>query len=271
MSTVHNNIYKILGEPRRRRILSSLKGNEFSVQEIQSVLGLGQSIISAHLASLKQNNLVFSRRKGKFILYRLNTEAGTHSDILDAVIQVAEQEAWFERDQKEIQKILQRNQEASLSFYEGLEAQNKRSPGQTDHSLAIALMRGIRGKVIVDIGCGNGTLAREFSRRNEVYGVDINTKQVQIAKRLHKVAMRENKLSFIESSAEELPFEDESIDIVVFSHSLHHVEKPILALKECHRVLSVQGLLLILDLHEHNENWLKKVWEICILVSKAVL
>lgn len=255
---MYDKIYKVLSEPRRRRILSALQGNVFSVQELQSILMLGQSIISAHLANLKFNNLVLARRQGKYILYCLNTNDRAYKEILDALFSIAAREEWYERDQKMIQKILQRKKESSLSFYESLEYQNKRSPGQTDHSLAIALMRSIRGKRIIDIGCGAGMLAKEFSRRNSVLGIDINEKQVRIAKKLHAREIKEKRLDFSVASAEKLHLKDSSVDIILFSHSLHHIERTTLALKECYRVLSKKGLLIILDLSTHSEMWLKE-------------
>ncbi len=257
MSTVHTNIFKVLSEPRRRRILSVLEGNEFSVQELQRILNLGQSIISAHLAHLKHNNLVHTRRNGKYILYRLNSKESFYANILQVTLSITKNEEWYQRDIQQAQKILQIKKEASLSFYEGLESQNKRSPGQTDHSLAIAFMRSIHNKRIVDIGCGSGKLAKEFSLRNTVLGIDINDKQIKMAKKLYSTEIHNKHLDFKTGSAEKLELPDNSQDIIIFSHSLHHIEKPSIALNECYRVLSSKGLLLILDLHKHNEIWLK--------------
>ena len=258
MSTVHTNIFKVINEPRRRRILSVLDGNEFSVQELQHILNLGQSIISAHLAQLKHNNLVYARRQGKYIIYRLNSEKGIYNDILQSILSIIKNEEWYQRDIQQVQKILQKKKETSLSFYEGLESQNKRSPGQTDHSFAIALMRSIHNKRIVDIGCGSGKLAKEFSLRNTVLGIDINKKQIQMAKKLYNKEIQNNNLYYKKGTAERLELQDNSQDIIIFSHSLHHVEHPIIALNECYRVLSSKGILLILDLHTHNEIWLKE-------------
>jgi SAM-dependent methyltransferase len=42
-----------------------------------------------------------------------------------------------------------------------------------------------------------------------------------------------------------LPFEGESIDVILMTEVLEHLEEPWVALRECHRVLRARGLLVI--------------------------
>jgi ArsR family transcriptional regulator len=51
---------------------------------------------------------------------------------------------------------------------------------------------------------------------------------------------------------EELPVEAASVDLALFSQSLHHAIHPQNALHEAHRVLRPGGKLVILDLNRHN-------------------
>ena len=50
---------------------------------------------------------------------------------------------------------------------------------------------------------------------------------------------------------EELPLEDEAVDLVFFSQSLHHALHPERAVQEAGRILRVGGRIVILDLQQH--------------------
>src|SRR5579862_6739585 len=60
---------RLLADPTRLRLLLLLQQEELSVAEIQEILGMGQSRISAHLSQLRQAGLVSDRRAGKNIYY----------------------------------------------------------------------------------------------------------------------------------------------------------------------------------------------------------
>lgn len=74
-----SNLFKLLGDPTRLKILSSLRPGEKCVHEIAGELGLGQTVVSHHLRHLKSARLVCSRREGKHIFYRLDDR---HVEIL---------------------------------------------------------------------------------------------------------------------------------------------------------------------------------------------
>jgi SAM-dependent methyltransferase len=54
-----------------------------------------------------------------------------------------------------------------------------------------------------------------------------------------------------------VPIADASIDVVLLSQVLHHATDPLQALKEAARIASPGGRVLILDLREHQEEWVR--------------
>lgn len=64
-------IFKALADETRLRILNLLRQREICVCEIVDVLGLNQSKVSRHLATLKHAGLVSCRRDGPWIYYAL--------------------------------------------------------------------------------------------------------------------------------------------------------------------------------------------------------
>ncbi len=65
------NIFKIIADPTRARILLALAETSLSVNEIVAILGMSQSSISHQLRVLKDNRLVSGTRIGKQIHYQL--------------------------------------------------------------------------------------------------------------------------------------------------------------------------------------------------------
>ena len=64
-------LYKVLGDSTRIRILELLSRQELCVQDIADSLQMTQSAISHQLKLLKQQDLVKTRRAGKTIFYSL--------------------------------------------------------------------------------------------------------------------------------------------------------------------------------------------------------
>jgi ArsR family transcriptional regulator, arsenate/arsenite/antimonite-responsive transcriptional repressor len=65
------NVLHALADERRLRILDVLRDGEHCVCDLQSSLGLGQSLLSHHLRSLREAGLVTVRREGRWAHYSL--------------------------------------------------------------------------------------------------------------------------------------------------------------------------------------------------------
>ena len=69
LQTFQAAFFKALAHPVRIRILEELVRGERSVQEIQSALGLEQSVVSQQLSVLRANNVVVGRKAGVSVRY----------------------------------------------------------------------------------------------------------------------------------------------------------------------------------------------------------
>ncbi len=64
--------FKTLSEPVRLRIVSLLlQEGELCVCDLVETLGLSQSVVSRHLAYLRNNSFVTTRREGVWVYYQL--------------------------------------------------------------------------------------------------------------------------------------------------------------------------------------------------------
>ncbi len=68
------DIFKVLGDSTRVKILSALFQAEMCVCDIAALLGMTQSAISHQLRVLKQARLVKYRKDGKVVYYSLEDE-----------------------------------------------------------------------------------------------------------------------------------------------------------------------------------------------------
>jgi ArsR family transcriptional regulator, virulence genes transcriptional regulator len=68
-------LLKALANPHRLVILCHLANGEQSVGELEALLGVRQPHLSQHLARLRRDALVRTRRNSRTIYYRLNSSA----------------------------------------------------------------------------------------------------------------------------------------------------------------------------------------------------
>jgi DNA-binding transcriptional ArsR family regulator len=64
--------FNAVAEPRRRELLDLLVGGERSVNDLVTLLGIAQPLVSKHLRVLREVGLVEVRDEGRQRLYRLN-------------------------------------------------------------------------------------------------------------------------------------------------------------------------------------------------------
>lgn len=67
-------LFKILGDPGRIRIMSALDCAELCVYDIAEVVAMSQSAVSHQLRLLRTAGLVKSRKSGRHVMYSLDDE-----------------------------------------------------------------------------------------------------------------------------------------------------------------------------------------------------
>ncbi len=102
---------------------------------------------------------------------------------------------------------------------------------------------------ILDVACGTGDMCEYWDKRaqkaaisiGKIVGADPSVGMLDIAKQKGLNA------EFVVAEAKSLPFEDESVDILSISYGLRNVMDRDEGLREFHRVLKPDGLLVILE------------------------
>ncbi len=65
------DLLRLLANPHRLQVLCALRGGEASVGEMADHIGLSQSALSQHLAKMRADRIVATRRDGQTIFYRI--------------------------------------------------------------------------------------------------------------------------------------------------------------------------------------------------------
>lgn len=134
----------------------------------------------------------------------------------------------------------------TATLYDSVVAQGMRP---IYHSLLQTLVRRyeIAPSRALDVGCGSGhathALARQFPQA-EVTGVDLSAKAIRLAEREYH---HTSNLQFREGNAMQLPFNDQTFDLVISTGSVKHWPEPARGIAEMARVCKPAGTLIILE------------------------
>lgn len=112
------------------------------------------------------------------------------------------------------------------------------------------LMKNIRGKKVLEYGCGPGSAAFELAKAGaDVTGIDISDVAIQQSK---ERAKREGlNINFQVMDAENLDFKDATFDLICGSGILHHLELE-KAYREIRRTLKSSGRAVFFEPLGHN-------------------
>jgi ubiquinone/menaquinone biosynthesis C-methylase UbiE len=96
---------------------------------------------------------------------------------------------------------------------------------------------------ILDLGCGTGRFSEALAARfaATVVAVDPSMKMLSVA----RTKQRDPRVRYQRGRAEAIPLTSRSIDLIFMSMSLHHFDEPRLAARECRRVITDDGWLVI--------------------------
>jgi ubiquinone/menaquinone biosynthesis C-methylase UbiE len=130
----------------------------------------------------------------------------------------------------------------------------ERYPIQLYHQLCIQVE--LKEKVIVEVGCGRGGGANFIARYHKpklITGVDLSPNAVSLCNKSYNL----ENLNFLVGDSSKLPFEDNSVDVILNVESSHCYPSIPDVISEVCRVLKPGGhflycdLVIDSDLHDH--------------------
>ncbi len=115
----------------------------------------------------------------------------------------------------------------------------------------------LRGKSVVDIGCGGGILSESMARRGaQVLGIDLATKPLRVAQ-LHAMEAGVEGLQYREVAAEALAVEmPGAFDVVTCMEMLEHVPEPASVIMACAKLVKPGGRVFFSTINRNPKSFL---------------
>ncbi|HEU5255732.1 MAG TPA: metalloregulator ArsR/SmtB family transcription factor, partial [Vicinamibacterales bacterium] len=251
-------LFRLLSDSTRLRLLRIVTRDRFNVTELTGILGVAQSNVSRHLGLLKDAHLVTEEREAGYVYYRVAEDARSNGHgplwaLLDTHFESAAADRAVRADDARAQEVLRLRKENFDTHGDPRQL----VPGRSWAAWARALGHLLPPLDVVDIGCGEGYLTLEAARwARSVIGIDRSAEVLERATALAR-RRRVTNVTWKKGDIRKLPLKDESVDVALLSQSLHHAADPADALSEATRVLRPGGRVLILDLREHDQTWVR--------------
>src|SRR3954462_10737892 len=256
-------LYRLLGDEARLRLLRVLRKERLNVTELTGILGLAQSGVSRHLGLLKDAGLVVEEKDAGFTYYKVPANiaedaTGTVWAALEEQFESAAAEAAVRADEARLKEVLRLRKE-NFDTHRRADTRDARQlvPGRSWAAWSRALGMLLPPLRVADLGCGEGYLAIEAARwAAQVVAVDRSDVVLDRAKALAS-RRRVGNVTWKRGELEKLPIKDASVDVALLSQALHHAANPARAVAEAARITVARGRVLILDLREHREEWVR--------------
>ena len=248
---------KALADETRARLINVLLEYELNVGEIVQVMEMGQSRISRHLKILSDSGLVAVRREGLWAFYRASDE-GPGRTFLDGVAALFEGESDLKRDRNRAEKVIRERTAATRQFFDDIAPDWDRMTAEVLGDLDLG--REIQARLpecdcAADIGCGPGDMLAVLAKTSkQVIGVDNSPKMLELAEERFS---DDANMSLRIGEMTHLPLRDWEADCTVISLVLHHLARPIDAIREAGRVLKIGGHLIIAEFDQHENELLR--------------
>ncbi|MGE6309578.1 class I SAM-dependent methyltransferase [Bacillus cereus] len=104
----------------------------------------------------------------------------------------------------------------------------------------------VQNKQVIDIGCGGGIYTKELALMGakNVVGLDFSKEILQAAKENCNAFPN---ISFIHGDAHNIPYPNESFDLVISRAVIHHLQDIPTFIREASRILKKDGILILQD------------------------
>jgi ArsR family transcriptional regulator len=258
-------LFRLLGDDARLRMLRLLDAERLNVSELTGILGIAQSGVSRHLGLLKDAGLVVEEREGGFAYYRIAAVVRDGHNgfaplwpLLQAQFESTGRSEEGRADFSRLAEV-RRLRKENFDVHAGPDTNERQLvPGRSWAAWSRALGHLLPPLRVADLGCGEGYLTIEASRWAEkVTAVD---RSPGVLARARELAARRNvsNVTWKRGELEKLPIEAGTVDLALLSQALHHAADPARALAEAARILVPGGRVLLLDLREHDETWVRE-------------
>ncbi len=265
-------LYRLLAEPVRARMLALAEREELSVGELAELLREGQPKVSRHASALREAGLIDARRQGTFTLLRLAPRALADAVVADAV-RAGEAVCEADGTLARLDEVLAaRDAETREFFARGGRPAPAGPPSELGAYLALVAPLLARRGLAIDAGTGDGALLEVLSPVFErVIALDRSQAQLALAaRRIERRGLANTQLVCGELDGPELQaalhastHQPTGADAVFAARVLHHAAVPartlatLTSLARSPSATEPGGFVCVLDYAAHDDESLR--------------
>lgn len=248
-------LYRLLSDPVRLRLLALAAEEELSVGELAELLGEAQPNVSRHAAPLRQAGLLSDRRQGTRTLMRLSDEAARDAvvgDALEAGRRLCEADGSLG---KVAEVVASRDAKTREFFSQPVASEVQVSAELPVYLSAFAGLIEPRN-LAVDAGTGDGVLLDLLAPiYQRVVAIDRSVAQLERARQrlrshgYHNVTLIEDQIDGDDVRAAV----GDGADLVLAARVLHHAPRPKATLKALGELARPGGKVLVIDYARHDD------------------
>lgn len=257
-------LYRLLGEPIRLRLLALAGEDELSVGELAELLGEPQPNVSRHVSALRRALLLTERKHGTRVFVHLGAAARADAVVSDAVTAgrvIASSDGSLAR----VADVVRARDAAARVYFAKGNADLEPSalaPELPTYLAALSLLVPDRS-LAVDVGTGDGRMLDVLAPIFEKV-VAVDRSEAQLARAERRIASR--GYANVELMQGEL--DDQKVakhvkklggaDVVVASRVLHHAPRPDRALAALSALARPGGAVVVVDYAPHDDEKLRE-------------
>jgi ArsR family transcriptional regulator len=256
-------LYRVLSEPARLRLLALAADEELSIGELAELLGESQPNVSRHAAALRQSGLLGDRREGTRTLVRVPPQAAEDAVVADAL---ASGRALCEKDGSlaRIPQVLRAREAAAHEFFARPgKARVEGTPSELGAYLVALAPLLPRRSLALDAGTGDGRLLDVLAPVYERV-VALDRSGAQLARAQERVTARGfDNVTLVEGDLDSpdlrkalgllSPGKTAGADAVFASRLLHHAPQPAKVVGQLAALCSEGGALVVVDYARHDD------------------
>jgi ArsR family transcriptional regulator len=263
--TARWELYRLLAEPVRLRLLALASEEELAIGELAELLREGQPNVSRHVAPLRKAGLLAMRKHGTRVLVRLSEQAERDPVVVDGV-DTGRALCVADGSLVRVAEVVAQRDESARAFFaqqEGGKSNLAELPPELPAYLtALAPLIRDRG-LAVDVGCGTGAVLDVLAPIFEQV-IAVDREHVQLAQaheRLRRRGYGNVTLlcdGYDSEAVHALVHERGGADVVFAARVLHHAPKPAAAVEALAGLLKPGGALLVVDYATHEDESMRE-------------
>jgi SAM-dependent methyltransferase/predicted transcriptional regulator len=258
------DLFRVLGDSTRLRILALLDRMELAVGEIALMLDQSQPRVSRHVRLLEEVGLVERRREGSWVFVRLANE-GPGKEAL-ATLRTLQpnpcEHSVRVADQQRLSAIQAERDAAARRFFDAHahEWDAIRSLHIAENQVESAICELLNDRSLghlLDVGTGTGRMVELLGKQaRRITALDRSPEMLRLARA--RLATAGVQVELIHGDFAHLPFADNAIDSIILHQVLHYARAPDAVITELARILAPNGIVLIVDFAPHDREELRR-------------